>query len=383
MIGAGNRITGVWAENLRDAERDIVLWSVADPDDEGVRERLKQKGIWREDLQIWPDAKVMLDHEELDGVMIGTRCSLHAHYAAMVMERGLPLFVEKPVATTDKDLNLLRKAAARKTAPVLVSFPLRAAEIAREAKRVIDSGVLGEISQIQAVNNVWYGRGYYKKWYRDDHETGGLFLQKATHDIDCILYLTGFKPVRVAAVKSKVIYKGNHPAGLRCRDCPEQYACPESSWVLTHRFGEAAQPDTCSFAVDTGNEDSGSMLLEFDNGVHAVYTQNFVARKEAGTRKIRVVGFKATLEFDFISGILHIFHHQRAETETRAFNGGNGHFGGDSNLMASFLEMIYEGKDPCASIEDGILSALVCLRARQSSEEGRFREIAFTEEQEA
>ena len=154
-------MTGVWAENLRDAERDIILEAVADPDAEGVRERLQQKGIWRENLRIWPDAEAMLNHEELDGIMIGTRCSLHARYAAMVMERGLPLFLEKPVATTDKDLNLLRKAAARKTAPVLVSFPLRAAEIAREAKRVIDSGVLGEISQIQAVNNVWYGRGYY------------------------------------------------------------------------------------------------------------------------------------------------------------------------------------------------------------------------------
>ncbi len=241
----------------------------------------------------------------------------------------------------------------------------------------IDSGALGVISQIQAVNNVWYGRGYYKKWYRDDGETGGLFLQKATHDLDCIFYLTGFRPTRVCAMKSKVIYRGDHPAGLRCRDCSEQYTCPESSWVLEHRFGEAPQPDACSFAVDTGNEDSGSLLLEFDNGVRAAYTQNFVVRKDAGRRLFRVIGFEATLEFDFITGILKVFHHQRAETETRVFNGGSNHFGGDRYRMASFLEMLYEGKKPCATIEDGLLSALVCLRARQSSEEGRFRDIRF------
>ncbi len=377
IIGAGNRVTGVWEENLKDLGLDLTLAAVADPDGEGVRKRLEQKGLWHEELRIWPDAETMLDREKLDAVIIGTRCSLHARYAALVMERGLPLFLEKPVATTDADLNLLRETAAWRTAPVLVSFPLRAADIAREAKRIIDSGALGVISQIQAVNNVWYGRGYYKKWYRDDGETGGLFLQKATHDLDCIFYLTGFRPTRVCAMKSKVIYRGDHPAGLRCRDCSEQYTCPESSWVLEHRFGEAPQPDACSFAVDTGNEDSGSLLLEFDNGVHAAYTQNFVVRKDAGKRLFRVIGFEATLEFDFITGILKVFHHQRAETETRVFNGGSNHFGGDRYLMASFLEMLYEGKKPCATIEDGLLSALVCLRARQSSEEGRFRDIRF------
>ena len=30
-------------------------------------------------------------------MFIGTRCGLHARYAALVMERGLPLFLEKPV----------------------------------------------------------------------------------------------------------------------------------------------------------------------------------------------------------------------------------------------------------------------------------------------
>lgn len=39
----------------------------------------------------------MLDREALDAVFIGTRCGLHARYAALVMERGLPLFLEKPV----------------------------------------------------------------------------------------------------------------------------------------------------------------------------------------------------------------------------------------------------------------------------------------------
>ena len=378
IIGCGNRITDVWRTSApwRD---EMTLCAVADPDRAYAEDRLRTKGLWHEDIHFWPDAESMLENEELDAVMIGTRCSLHTKYAVMVMEKGLPLFLEKPVSTTDEDLNKLRDAAAKRTAPVLVSFPLRAANIAREAKVIIDSGVLGQISQIQAVNNVNYARGYFKKWYRDDSETGGLFLQKATHDLDCIFYLTGFKPVELCAVKSKVIYKGDRPAGLRCGECPEKRTCPESTWVLTHQFGEAPQPDTCSFAVDTGNEDSGSVLITFENGVHATYTQNFVARKAAAKRLIRVIGFKATLEFDFASGVLQIFHHQRGEVETHKFDAGTGHYGGDFNLMDSFYRMIKNGDDSCADIEAGLLSALTCLRARQSSEEHRFRTVEYSD----
>src|SRR4051794_25484173 len=41
----------------------------------------------------------LLDDHQLDAVLIGTRCTLHAPYAVKVLERHLPLFLEKPVAT--------------------------------------------------------------------------------------------------------------------------------------------------------------------------------------------------------------------------------------------------------------------------------------------
>jgi predicted dehydrogenase len=67
--------------------------------------------------------------------------------------------------------------------------------ITLEMKRIVDSGVLGSLTMGQAVNNVPYGSVYYHSWYRDPAETGGLFLQKATHDIDYIHFLTGERPV--------------------------------------------------------------------------------------------------------------------------------------------------------------------------------------------
>ena len=70
--------------------------AVADPRLETLQPQLARDGRFA-DTRYYADAEEMLDREALDAVFIGTRCGLHARYAALVMERGLPLFLEKPV----------------------------------------------------------------------------------------------------------------------------------------------------------------------------------------------------------------------------------------------------------------------------------------------
>src|SRR5438045_2774069 len=90
----------------------------------------------------------------------------------------------------------------------------------RQGRRAYASGALGTVEQVQAVNNVpFYAGGYYHGWMRDDEETGGLWLQKATHDFDYINALVGQRPVRITAMESKTVFRGEMPAGLHCVDC--------------------------------------------------------------------------------------------------------------------------------------------------------------------
>ena len=65
----------------------------------------------------------------------------------------------------------------------------------------------------------------YTHLYRDPAQTGGLFLQKATHDVDYLCFLTGERPVSVCAATAKLYYRGDRPAGLRCPDCPDYRTC--------------------------------------------------------------------------------------------------------------------------------------------------------------
>ena len=104
--------------------------------------------------------------------------------ACRVLKTGMPLFLEKPVCISREQYEALREAGRGQEKRVVVSFPLRFSTITLEMEKLARSGSLGRLTMVQAVNNVPYGSVYYHSWYRDPAQTGGLFLQKATHDVD-------------------------------------------------------------------------------------------------------------------------------------------------------------------------------------------------------
>jgi predicted dehydrogenase len=319
----------------------------------------------------------MLHKEQLDGILIGTRCSLHTEMALKVLPSHIPLFMEKPVATTMEDLIRLKSAYEAFQSPVVVSFPLRLTNLVQLAKEIIDSGKIGTVEHAQVVNNVPYGGVYYHSWYRDEKITGGLFLQKATHDFDYVNAILGMKPTEICAMTSKQIFKGTKPAGLKCKDCEENRSCEEST---AFRPDVADDWQYCSFAEDTGNEDSGSALIRYESGMHVSYSQNFFARREAGRRGARFLGYKGTLELDFITGQLQVFLHHTPRVETYDFGAGEGHFGGDTALAANFIDLMNKrvGARSLSTLEDGMQSALMCLKAKESAETGHFQRIDWS-----
>ncbi|MCX8052924.1 MAG: Gfo/Idh/MocA family oxidoreductase, partial [Armatimonadetes bacterium] len=300
VIGYGGRAQGV-IEIIRRFNAGVEVTAITDVRNDEIRQQMSERGQDPSHVAFYTDADEMLDRERLDGVLIGTRCSLHTTMALKVLGRKLPMFLEKPVATSMEDLIKLRDAAKNAESEVVVSFPLRVTPLVSLAKEIIDSGKIGTVEHVQAWNNVGYGICYYMSWYRDENETQGLFLQKATHDFDYITYLLDLEPRWICAMTSKRIYKGNHPAGFTCDDCDEWDECMESPFHLFFSRGEApevaknARP--CGFAVDTGNEDSGSAIIEYETGMHVCYSQNFFARKKAHARGGRFFGYKGTLEF--------------------------------------------------------------------------------------
>jgi len=370
VIGYGARIQGVIAQ-IQKQEPSCRVAAIVD-----IRKSALQSGppgAGAEEARFYNSPEEMLADAKLDGVLIGTRCSLHTTMALKVLPSGLPLFLEKPVATTMEDLYRLKAGYEASRSQVVVSFPLKLTTMVLLAKEIIDSGKIGTVEHAQAVNNVPYGGVYFQHWYRDEKETGGLFLQKATHDFDYINSVLGMKPVSVCAMTSKQIFKGDKPAGLKCADCEENRTCPDSTFAM----GKPGEWEYCCYAEDTGNEDSGSAIIRYESGMHVSYSQNFFVRRDAGTRGARFLGYKGTLEFDFMTGKLKVMMHHTPHVETYELEAGEGHFGGDAALANNFIDILRGKAVSLSSLEDGLSSALMCLKARESAVTGTFQAIEW------
>lgn len=355
-------------------EADMSVAAICDPRAAQIREETQADARFAQ-TQYVESPEALLAQSGLDGVFVGTRCSLHTPLAKLVLESGIPLYLEKPVCINDAQYETLKAASIGKTDRAVVSFPLRVSPLVREMKRIVDSGLLGKLTMVQAINNVPYGSVYYHSWYRDPEETGGLFLQKATHDVDYIAYLTGETPQTAFARTAKLHYKGDKPAGLRCPDCAEYYSCRESSYVVKHVLKEEVTGDACCFAVDTGNEDGASAIFTLPSGAIVSYNQNFVVKKGAARRGARLIGTDASVEFDFYSGEIREDRYDLPQTVTHTFqSGAHSHFGGDEALALEFLGLM-DGKKPESDLLAGLNSAAVCLAAKRSSESGCLEQV--------
>jgi len=377
VIGYGERARHM-ARLMCRQDADVHLAAIADPLGDALGVQMRADDPDRVLPRFYRTADEMLDAERLDGVLIGTRCSLHAQMGLKVLERGIALFLEKPVATTLPDLMALRALLSPR---VVVSFPLRMSRVVQLAREIVQSGKIGTIEHVQAWNNVPYGNVYYQTWYRDEAETQGMFLQKATHDFDYINYLLGDnQPRTVSAMTSKRVFRGEHPAGLHCKDCPENKVCLESPYQPRRSSPlPLADPEKlqCAFAVDTGNEDSGSALVEYESGMHVVYSQNFYARNKAARRGASLIGYSGTIEFDWYPEQLKVFLHHDTQVETHTFESDGEHGGGDAVLAANFLDVIRGEAESVSPMEGGLRNALLCLMAKESAATHQFRQVEW------
>ena len=375
IIGGGGRAQGL-IPIINKFDLGVKLTCITDPNPEYVKNVARFYNNNFDDVKMYADAKQMLENEKLDGVMISTRCSLHTELALLALSYDLPIYLEKPIATNEADLARLKRVVDKYDKRVVVSFPLRLTAPVQYAKEIIDSGRIGTVEHVQAVNNVTYGGVYYHNWYRDEQETGGLFLQKATHDIDYINYLLGYKATSVCAVNSKQIFKGNKPAGVKCVDCAERLTCSESDFTMKHIKYDDVVGDYCCFSTDVGNEDSGSVIIHYDTGMHAVYSQSFYVRQGAGKRGARLIGYKGTIEFDWITDTMKVFMHDQPRTETIEFDTTKmSHGGGDDKLALNFINLMMGIEDSKSTLRDGINSVEICLAAKKSAQTRTFRDV--------
>ena len=149
--------------------------------------------------EVLEDAKVNL-------VVIGTRHDTHAELARKGLERDKHVFVEKPLALNDEELESVLEAAESSAGKLMVGFNRRFSPLAQRAKDFFS----GRDTPLSILYRVNAGRIPKEHWTQHADEGGGRIVGEVCHFVDLMQYLTGAPPVFVfaesmSAKSSKVV----------------------------------------------------------------------------------------------------------------------------------------------------------------------------------
>lgn len=125
-----------------------------------------------------------------DGVLIATPNGLHLEHGLECIAAGIPVLVEKPIATDVAGAEKLVAAAEKAGVPLLAGHHRRHNPIMARAKAVIDDGRIGRIVALHA--HIWLMKpeDYFAPEWRRKAGAGPI-LTNLVHDIDLLRYLCG------------------------------------------------------------------------------------------------------------------------------------------------------------------------------------------------
>ncbi len=135
-------------------------------------------------------------------VVVATRHDSHAELAVRALDAGKSVFVEKPLALTEEELDAVvearRRAIERGEAPVvMVGFNRRFAPLVVKMKAMLDQ--IAEPKTFVTVMNA--GAIPASHWTQDAKIGGGRIVGEACHHIDLLRFLAGSPIVEAHAVR--------------------------------------------------------------------------------------------------------------------------------------------------------------------------------------
>jgi predicted dehydrogenase/threonine dehydrogenase-like Zn-dependent dehydrogenase len=140
-------------------------------------------------------AAEVLEDTDINLVVVGTRHDLHAELAAKALQLNKHVFVEKPLALNDAQLDGIASAAATSSGNLMVGFNRRFSPLARKAKELFAKRE-APLSIIYRVNA---GRVPKDHWTQNANEGGGRIVGEVCHFVDLMTFLTDAKPLSVFA----------------------------------------------------------------------------------------------------------------------------------------------------------------------------------------
>ena len=181
LIGAGSFAKEVHLPNLMKLKHLFKLYAIASGTGSNAKAIAQRFGA----VHATTDYQEVLKDKNIDAVIIATRHNLHAKIAIEALLAGKAVFLEKPMALNQEELDALVKTIDETKLPFMVGFNRRFSPYAQEIKRHISKRIN------PMVINYRMNAGYIplEHWVHSE-EGGGRIVGEACHIFDLFNFFT-------------------------------------------------------------------------------------------------------------------------------------------------------------------------------------------------
>lgn len=405
IAGLGSRGKDTYAPAIAQYDSQAEITAIADIIPEKVEEVAKKYNVPEE--MCFKSAEALLEKERLaDILFICTQDKQHVPHALPALKKGYHILLEKPISPSLEECQEVLQAAKEYDRKVIVCHVLRYTPFYMKLKEILDSSVIGEIINLQAVENVGYfhqAHSFVRGNWRKEEETSPMILAKCCHDMDLILWLTGKTCEAVSSFGSLTYFRADkapNGSAWRCLDgCRVKEECPydaEKIYISNEDTGIKSNKDPwpcnvltlhpdvksvtkaikegpygrCVFHCDNNVVDHQIVNMQMTDGCTVSFTMCGFTKDVS--RYTRIFGSKGEIYADMSSNKITVTKFGKAPEVidiSQLSTDFSGHGGGDVRMVKEFIDLVQTGSKPSSSItslEVSVESHYVALAAEAS-----------------
>lgn len=300
--------------------------------------------VYGENLEIVPEKNVEEEYDikvcnsleeaflqKIEIAFISNPTSMHVDYAIKMAEKGVNLFIEKPISDNLENVNQLLSVIKKNKIIASVGYQMRYHPCIKKLREFLEKSEIGQLLFVHCVVGELITEMHqyedYSKQYIARKKLGGGVVVNQIHELDYLQWILGM-PKQVYSIGGKI----------------------------------------SDLNIDV--EDCAMSLCKFNyiNKELPVYIQQDMLQKPP-KRNCYIIGSKGKLEMDLISNILKLYKNT-GETEEYKFES----FQRNEMFMEEikdFIECVQEKKRPYITVEEGIKSLQIAIAIKDSLAHGQ------------
>ena len=233
IIGVGG-----WGKNHSRVLHDFgVLTSICDMD------KIKAKNLaTRYNVNHYGSIDDMIDTESLDACLVCTPTKTHYPVATKLMEKGINVFVEKPLSYSSKECEEMIQIAKKNKVSLTCGYIERFNPAVQEVKKILSEKMYGELLMIE----------FHRENRMPLHiKDVGIIYDTSVHDIDTAIYLFGSKPQVVFARAGKIFHSFEDFSNIILGFGKDRVAVISSNWITPKKVRNFSA--VCTDAIINGD----------------------------------------------------------------------------------------------------------------------------------